>query len=454
MQKLKVLILSSEDILIAKLLGYAKERNYIKYTATLQEAWRLSIICLSGTLIQAMDASSEIPELGPDDDYSNDIMARFGIVEAQKHRSRGASLAMFASFSKYYEQIYEDLINETDLQPDEIKYYSLYIKRCFDHIQMGYTIEWAGKNESDKLDELKESNRELASEKNKYYTVFESIFDPIILIDEDSYIEDINDKAAEIFLNGAPPDYDNNLKGLDWIKTELVNLINLNKNEVSLEKTIPTVNGLRTFIVKFQIIRDIQATFKGSVVIFNDITERIVIERELKNQHEKLQAYAFTDPMTGVSNRRTGLILLEKELLNVTKKDGIFSVCFIDIDCLKHVNDNYGHNEGDALINKIVSLVSSSLREEDILSRMGGDEFLLILPALSKQEAENSLKQICENVAEYNLKALKPYTHSFSYGIVEVTKDSKENADEIISIADKRMYQDKTQKKAAIKHKA
>ena len=319
MEKLKALISDSEEILLDKILKYAKERNYVKYTSTLREAWRLSIAGLSEALIKVINKSSSIPEIGPDDDFAESEIAEFGISEARKHRSRGTTLSMYLGLMKYYHQSYTDLINESNFTREEKEYFIQYIKRFFDHVELGFTEEWAGLSEKKSIEELRKANREMTNEKNKYLTVFESIYDPIILVDKDNNIENINYKAAEIFLGEAIPgvkyygkaDTD---KELGWFSEELIKFTGLNKNETLLQKTVQTKSGERTFLIKFKKMLDISEKYSGTVTIFYDITERIKIEKELKIQQEKLEFYAFTDPMTGVSNRRTGFMILEKEL--------------------------------------------------------------------------------------------------------------------------------------------
>lgn len=295
MERLKRIILDSEEILMEKILSYAKERNYVKYTSTLKEAWRMSIAGLSEALIKVIEKSKSIPEMGPDDDFTKSEVAQFGIVEAQKHRSRGVTLGMFLGLMKYYNQSYIDLINESNFSSEEKKYFSQYIKRYFDHVELGFTIEWAGLSEKQKLEELQETNRKMTNEKNKYLTVFESIYDPVILVNKNNDIENINYKALEAFLNGTVSGmkYYGNIntnKEFDWINEELMKFIDSNKNEVLKEKTIETRTGQKTFLIKFKKMLDVSEKYRGTVIIFNDITERIKIERELKNQHEKLKS--------------------------------------------------------------------------------------------------------------------------------------------------------------------
>lgn len=452
MENLKKIILDNEDFLIERVLDYAKIHNYVKYTSTLKEAWRMSITGLSKSLLKVIEKSNSIPELDPDDGFTKNEFTEFVIVEAQKHRSRGITLDMFLGLMKYYHQSYIDLIKESNFSLQEKEYFSQYVKRFFDHVELDFVVKWSTFSEKLKLDELEKANREMTNEKNKYLTIFESIYDPIILVDKYNNIENINYKAAEVFFNEPVSGMKyygklNTDKELDWLNNELVKFINLNRNETLQQQTIKTKSGEKTFLVKFKKMLDISEKYKGTVIIFYDITERIKIENELKVQHKKLEFYAFTDPMTGVSNRRTGLMILEKELSMISIRNAPLSVCFIDVDNLKVVNDNYGHGEGDQLINFIASSIKTSIRTSDTVSRIGGDEFLIIFPSCCEIDAKRLIKNIYSKLDKYNNKNEKPFKYSFSYGIIEITKDMKLNVNNVIKAADENMYQNKLSKK-------
>jgi len=139
-------------------------------------------------------------------------------------------------------------------------------------------LEWAGFSEKQKLEELQKANRELTNEKNKYLSVFESIYDPIILVDKDNNIENMNYTAAEVFFNEAVSGmkYYGNIntdKELDWLNEELTKFIKLNENEAFQEKTIITKNSQKTYLIKFKKMLDVSEKYRGTVIIFNDITE-------------------------------------------------------------------------------------------------------------------------------------------------------------------------------------
>ncbi len=169
--------------------------------------------------------------------------------------------------------------------------------------------------------------------------------------------------------------------------------------------------------------------------------------KERKRVEEKLEYYAFTDSMTGIPNRRTGLIQLEKELDSSAISKKPVSICFLDIDGLKDVNDAYGHNEGDYLINTVSRLIKDSLRDVDSVSRMGGDEFLIIFPDCRMEGAYEAISRIQMKMKQHDEISGKPYNLHFSYGIEEVNGYNSIQLDELIKTADKKMYMNKVLRK-------
>jgi len=116
MKLLHDLIKTNEDWLMQRILDYAIEHDYAKYTSTLKESWQLSIAGLSGSLLEAISAGRKNLELGPDEDYTKDTIASFGILEAKRHRERGIDIGMFMGLLKYYRRSYKNLIDESILK--------------------------------------------------------------------------------------------------------------------------------------------------------------------------------------------------------------------------------------------------------------------------------------------------------------------------------------------------
>lgn len=280
-------ILENEEWIMERLLKYANQTNYTKYTSTLLEAWRLSINMLSKTLAEAITARPEIPELGPDEDYTRDPIAAFGILEARRHRERGITLDMFLGLMKYYRQSYRDLVRESSLPAEKIIYGELYIERFFDRVELGFIKEWSSISEIDRISALEATNRRMTNEKNKYLTLFESQVDPVLLLNEKNEIENINLAAARLVSEEHVPGatYYRHLpvkEKFPWVSDEVEGFLKSEKTEVIFEREVTTMDGIKIFQIKLKKMLDVSKKFSGIVVIMNDITAKIDFQKNLE----------------------------------------------------------------------------------------------------------------------------------------------------------------------------
>jgi diguanylate cyclase (GGDEF)-like protein len=120
---------------------------------------------------------------------------------------------------------------------------------------------------------------------------------------------------------------------------------------------------------------------------------------------------------------------------------------FMDMDGLKFINDTYGHNEGDVAISAFSKILKESLREEDIIGRVGGDEFVVFSSIRSKENNERVVNRIRENLDEYNSKKLHPYNVISSIGCVVLETATKECFEAAMLSADSVLYEEKMEKK-------
>jgi len=166
-----------------------------------------------------------------------------------------------------------------------------------------------------------------------------------------------------------------------------------------------------------------------------------------KAAEEKERLFALTDPLTGIPNRRAGIEQLSKLLEKSILGESQTTICFIDVNNLKKINDSFGHREGDELIKDLCSLIKSRLRELDMFCRFGGDEFLIIFKDLDLINARYALEKITETIEDHNHKGYKPYTISISYGFSEYSQDECNTIDDLIEQADNAMYEHKRKMK-------
>jgi len=121
---------------------YVDRLGYAKYTPDDPEVWKVSIKGLSAGLTDAVNASTEIPELSPDLEFINDRITAFGVEQAKKHLSRGVTLEMFLGLLKYFRQSYHDLLDGSSLAADCRQWGHTYVERYFDRIEIGFIAEW------------------------------------------------------------------------------------------------------------------------------------------------------------------------------------------------------------------------------------------------------------------------------------------------------------------------
>ena len=314
MARLSDLVASHEDWLMQKVLTYAKENGYTKYTSTLAEAWRTSISGLSQSLLECLKRLSGVPELVPDEDYTIDPIATFGIIEAKKHRRRGVSLSMFLGLMKYYHQSYIDLVLQAGFAIEEERRYRLFIDRFFDRIEIGFCTEWNSLTENRMLEELQSSNRCMTNEKNRYLTIFESIRDPVFLLDKANLIENMNHAASELLFGVSVPGsryYDDKMarESFPWIADELAALDASGQMEVAFEKQIITGKDINKFQVKIKQMLDVSEKFNGKVIILNDITESKRTEAALRESEQRLSDIIDFLPDATFAVNREGIVI-------------------------------------------------------------------------------------------------------------------------------------------------
>lgn len=124
-----------------------------------------------------------------------------------------------------------------------------------------------------------------------------------------------------------------------------------------------------------------------------------VLQEELVNQAERLEAMIFEDPLTGLANRRFILTQLGALISGARRHARALSVAIIDVDHFKSVNDRYGHAEGDRVLAEVARCMRTNLRAEDQLGRLGGEEFLALLPDTDAPAAAAAAEKLRASVA-------------------------------------------------------
>jgi diguanylate cyclase (GGDEF)-like protein/PAS domain S-box-containing protein len=176
-------------------------------------------------------------------------------------------------------------------------------------------------------------------------------------------------------------------------------------------------------------IRDGAGRTAGGVLVFHDVSE----SREL---NRRLSYHASHDLLTGLVNRREFENRLERALKSAKARESSYALCYLDLDQFKIVNDSCGHSAGDALLGQVGALLKSKVRWRDTLSRLGGDEFGVLLESCSLDEAMRMAETLREAVRNFRFTwEERVFRLGASVGVVPITADNEDVAS-VISAAD------------------
>ena len=191
-----------------------------------------------------------------------------------------------------------------------------------------------------------------------------------------------------------------------------------------------------------QTLADSAAIAMENIQVHSEL-ERRVHDRtaELEQANERIRRLSVTDELTGLNNRR-GFYLLAEPAIDAAGRHGHdWMLAYLDIDRLKRVNDQHGHQVGDALITDVAQVLRATLRESDILARIGGDEFCVLADT---DDGPAALRmRLVEAFANFNQTARRPYRLSVSIGLVQVPATGSATVDELIARSDRLMYREK-----------
>jgi diguanylate cyclase (GGDEF)-like protein len=208
--------------------------------------------------------------------------------------------------------------------------------------------------------------------------------------------------------------------------------------------------GPREEIIYETLRTQISSALKGASLFQSHIdTENELIKTlaELDHTNKELQSLSLRDELTGLYNRRAFLALGEQHLRLTRRTKKSFLLCFADLDKLKHINDTYGHREGDIAIIKTAEILKMTFRQADIIARFGGDEFTIIAIDATSEDMRVLKNNLQNNVDKYNQGVKKPYQIHISMGVALYEKSEDPTLERLISLADNDLYDQKRKRK-------
>jgi diguanylate cyclase (GGDEF)-like protein len=172
------------------------------------------------------------------------------------------------------------------------------------------------------------------------------------------------------------------------------------------------------------------------------------LSADITEARERIEDLAQNDALTGLFNLRMFNEVWKREHDASERDRGVYALLMIDMDRLKDINDNFGHEAGNSAITLVAKCLQRSIRNTDYAARLVGDEFAVLLPGASPEIAEAVVKRVRHNVYKTTLDLRSRMIRcSVSIGVVNYPKDSRDMR-ELLSLADRKMYRDKELRRA------
>ncbi|MCT4621939.1 MAG: diguanylate cyclase [Marinisporobacter sp.] len=287
-------------------------------------------------------------------------------------------------------------------------------------------------NAVQKSKELEDANNELKKafetirklEKN-YRGILESNTDALVVINHDEEILYLNPAAKKLFG-----------EKYEQLILDILDFSEI-KNGVK-EIAIRDRNG--NLIIGEMCISETDWEGKEAYLLsIRDITEKVHLR-------EKLKIQSLTDELTSLYNRRGFFNIVEHKIQFAKRNKKGMALFFIDIDGMKHINDTLSHNQGDRALVGVANILKNTFRENDVLARIGGDEFVALSIEVEEQDIEKFIGKLLDQQREFNEKSNYIFNISISIGAAYFDPESPISIEELIARADKLMYEHKKRK--------
>lgn len=285
--------------------------------------------------------------------------------------------------------------------------------------------------------------------------LLEALLDPVLVIDPRYRVIEANPAAL------ALAEINHNWQGCelaDWpgLGPDLQRLL-AQGSKVGQEQLLTLKHSQRYYEVRARsITRDTRdgPVCLGQMLYLRDVTQRHLSELKLADAlalseerlttisslHEMLQAQALRDPLTGLYNRRYLGDFFSRELARARRENMPIAVALIDLDHFKRLNDTHGHMAGDDALKAVAKFFLERVRNTDAVFRIGGEEFLLILPQASPGEALEKIQKICNELsATLIVTRSGPLRLTLSAGLAHYPTEAR-NLDELMQKADAELY--------------
>ena len=395
---------------------------------------------------------------------------KFNYVSENAKKVLGYELDEWNDFESWEEKIYHEdrneassyCANETKKGENHFMEYRM-VKKTGEVIWILDVISLGKDEESNPvklygfiLDIDKSKRAQLDVEKRHKYlqTLIDGVLDPVMVIKEDYSVDLMNEVVhkkikGKVFVDPSSPkcyeishhrttpcdgkDHDCPLKSV--LESKKITTVVHNHKEL---------NGSDKFVeLKASPLLDEQNKCIGIIESARDITSYIKLTKELEKKTRELNHQANHDHLTGLPNRALFMDRFEEAIKDAIRDKSIVALFFIDLDYFKEINDTYGHSIGDKVLQEVSKKVSSSLRVNDTLSRLGGDEFTVIMKNITKvSDVELLAEKLTDILSKPFIIDKKSFIISASIG-VSLYPDNGSTPENLLKLADNAMYKTK-----------
>ncbi|MBN0988673.1 EAL domain-containing protein [Amphritea pacifica] len=298
------------------------------------------------------------------------------------------------------------------------------------------------------ITERKQAELRARNESNFLQAVIDCIGDPVMVIDTDYKVIKSNRAANDYYFNclssGDSSCYHMfHKQGVPCEHCPLTDVMSSRKSTTRIHEHTCKSGEVRTFELMASPLYDADGKLAGLVESSRDISDHVSIRKALLDKEKSLDFLAHHDPLTKLPNRLLFGDRLKQAVRHAKRNKTGVALLFIDLDEFKEINDSFGHNLGDQLLKKVSERLKHHVRENDTISRLGGDEFTIIVEDLMNADDAATIAQ--NLLAAFNEPIdLDEQLHiSLSIGI-SLYPDDAEQPEALIRNADTAMYRAKT----------